>query len=142
MTLHVGPLPAGDERHLKAIEAGRDAIVGVVDDHLRFNEAAYGKAWTGETADTQFIVANSANEAVAAYHAQLRKDGVRLVDASEVAEWLRGHTTWEGKQDRISVAYADAFLARFGGGDEERERPVSRGPGDSSRGQRMDGYNG
>lgn len=90
MTVHPGPLPAGDERHLKALDAAAEAWVNV----------------------------GSLEDILAAYHRSLADQGVRLVDASEVAEWLRGHTTWEGKQDRISVAYADAFLARFGGGDE------------------------
>lgn len=90
MTLHVGPLPAGDERHLKAVEAA-------------------AQAWdTGSAADF-----------IAAYHASLADQGVRLVDASEVAEWLRSDgplVSLRGYARR--QATAAAFLARFGGGDE------------------------
>ena len=105
MTGHAGPLPAGDERHLKALEAAHWTLGGGTICH--YDEDLPG-----------YVPIAQVENVLAAYHRSLADQGVRLVDASEVAEWLRGHTTWEGKQDRISVAYADAFLARFGGGDE------------------------
>lgn len=54
------PVPA------KAKEAAHKAIVDEVEDHLRWNVMAYGKAWTEEGEDTVFIVAKSAEKALAA----------------------------------------------------------------------------
>jgi hypothetical protein len=81
MTVRVGPLPAGDERHLKALEEASD--------HPMFD----------------------AQDIIATYFLELHRQGVRLVDASEVAEWLR-----ENLHPRHKVE--DAFPRRFGGGDE------------------------
>ena len=105
MTLHVGPLPAGDERHLKALEGAA---------HERLKRAKFSAGWDGLwptllTETTERIAPD-----VAAYHRSLAEQGVRLVDASEVAEWLRDTGFATFSLDAIHAR----FLARFGGGDE------------------------
>lgn len=90
--ISVGPLPAGDERHLKAVKA-------VVDEH---NASLHGGIQVDVVLDT--------------YFRSLAEQGVCLVDrdefASEVAEWLRSVASRDW-------GTADSFLRRFGGGDEE-----------------------
>lgn len=49
-----------------AIEAATAAIIAEVDERLQFNLAAYGRAWNGETGDTEFIVGESAKKALEA----------------------------------------------------------------------------
>ena len=56
--------PRGSSR---AIEAAREAIVTEVYERLGFNVAAYGKAWTGEGEDSEFIVGEAAPKAIDAY---------------------------------------------------------------------------
>ena len=110
-------LPVSGEQHEKAREAAHGAIVRVLDDRLAFNIAAYGVAWTGEKADTEFFVGSVSRAALAAYFASLAAQGVRLVDVSEVVEWLR-EAKLPGRGFNVGNEMADAFLARFGGGDE------------------------
>ncbi len=66
------PEPSGStgaQPSAEAIEAARERIVAVVDDHLAFNVSAYGTAWTGEREDASFIVANAADKALTAAYA-------------------------------------------------------------------------
>ena len=102
MTPSPSMLPVSGEQHKKAIEVAVAECTRLLNDEVDGNDAA--------------------KDAVVAYFASLAAQGVRLVDRDvfvrEVAEWLRGHTTWEGKPDKVSAAYADGLLARFGGGDE------------------------
>lgn len=46
-----------------------EAAVETVGDHLRWNEAAYGKAWTGEDEDTRFLCYDVADKVTAALDA-------------------------------------------------------------------------
>ena len=102
-------LPPGDERHLKARHyewrVGRK--VGRTIYAIVRNEPSDDDVLIG-VMDTKAL----ALDAVEA-HNRLRQD-VRLVDASEVAEWLnepeRVAAVWQGPP------LAEAFLARFGGG--------------------------
>lgn len=57
---------------------------------------------------------------IAAYFASLAAQGVCLVDASEVAEWLRtrGEMLAWPRDKALFIAAAADFLVRFGGGDE------------------------
>lgn len=89
-------VPAGAEPSAEAIEAAKEQIVTIVDNHLAFNVSAYGKAWTGEREDSSFVVANSANRALAAAYALdapvIRAEGYaagRVEALREVVAWLR-----------------------------------------------------
>ena len=53
---------------------------------------------------------------IAAYFASLAAQGVRLVDAREVAEWLRQEV--DGHPAIPNGVIHRAFLRRFGGSDE------------------------
>jgi hypothetical protein len=46
------------------LRAAKDAIVREVGSNLRWNQMAYGKAWTGEDEDTRFIVGDAARLAL------------------------------------------------------------------------------
>lgn len=67
----------------KCINAAQEAILREVDDHLRFNVAAYGKAWTGEGEDTQFIIGRSGELAAEAIMPTVAKQ-----TTDEIATWL------------------------------------------------------
>ena len=82
-------LPVSGEQHEKAIDAA---------------------VWE-ETFELGRIGYTAAEVAIAAYFASLAAQGVRLVDAREVAEWLR-ELRVPGSQGTFYDAMADAFLAR------------------------------
>lgn len=48
------------------VEAAAKAIVAVVDDKLQWNVTVYGKAWTGEMDDTEFLCGGAAEAVLAA----------------------------------------------------------------------------
>lgn len=56
--------------------AMNEAIVKSVQSHLDFNVAAYGKAWTEEGEDTEFICSGAAECAAAALYGE----GFRVVE--------------------------------------------------------------
>jgi hypothetical protein len=99
-----------------AVRVARDEIVAEVQDHLAFNVAAYGKAWTGESEDTSFVVAKSADKALAAAHdpANFEDPLDASVRLGDVVEALRH----EGDPS-LGGGYHDAadFLLRTFGGD-------------------------
>jgi hypothetical protein len=64
-----------------AEKAVTDAVVKQVDDNLRWNVSAYGKAWTGEGEDSAFIAGVSIGADVIT---ALEDEGFRVVLASEV----------------------------------------------------------
>lgn len=81
---------------------------------------------------------------------ELRGSSIAAVEASvalwpiEDRELLARLGLIDRSQDfSLTAAGRRVFGTPGGGGDEGREQPpVYRAPGDSSRGQRMDGYNG
>jgi hypothetical protein len=89
-------LPVSGEQHEKAID-----VAGWEETH------ALGR-----------IGSEAAEVAVAAYFESLAAQGVRLVDAREVAEWLRtrGEMLAWPRDKALFIAAAAEFLARFGGG--------------------------
>ena len=101
MTGHVGPLPAGDERHLKALRAAHWALGGGTICH--YDEDLPGYVPIAQVENT-----------LAAYHRSLADQGVRLVDASEVVKFVMSRYAGGGEAHRAMVD----VLARFGGGDE------------------------
>lgn len=56
----------GSERVQKTV---REIIVAEVDERLRFNGEAYDTPWNGERADTEFIVGQAPQKALAAVYA-------------------------------------------------------------------------
>lgn len=52
----------------EAFSAMYEAIVKSVDGHLEWNVKAYGKAWTGEGEDTEFLCSGAAECATAALY--------------------------------------------------------------------------
>jgi hypothetical protein len=94
-------LPVSGEQHEKAREATRHTM----------SDLAMNEMWSPLRA---------AEAGIAAYFASLAAHGVRLVDVSEVAEWLRtrGEMSAADRDRRVLAKAADDLLARFGGGDK------------------------
>jgi hypothetical protein len=118
-------LPVSGEQHERAVIVARYAQA----------DFAMLESWTPLAATEKTI---------AAYFESLAAQGVRLVDAREVVEWLRQIGMiryWSA--DGI----ADAFLARFGGGDDHRHERLGRdcvvcGAGPTGRCDPPDDYEG
>ena len=105
MTPSPSMLPVSGEQHEKAREAGATAL-------------ATTGVWRTDSEE--------AEATIAAYFEALAAQGVRLVDVREVAEWLRGEADRLAGTGQLgdaaaagaALAHRQAFLRRFGGGDE------------------------
>ena len=68
------PAPDVDNRLTsdEVVAAAEAVMIPLLHDKLAFNERAYGKAWTGEYADSEFIARGAAAAAIAAAVAAVR----------------------------------------------------------------------
>jgi hypothetical protein len=85
----------GNDSASRGVQKAQEAIVDAIDDKLAFNVRAYGKAWTGEYCDSEFIADGAAEKAIAAYvegrsFAELVADVRTLLDTTYPADVFVG----------------------------------------------------
>lgn len=101
-----------------AVEAAKAEILKVVDENLDWNLRAYGKAWTGEGEDTEFIVGDSADRALAAaYPAILEEIREKLLSeieaaAREVEEAICGYVVGGTPKEDTLDAVDEEFVCK------------------------------